>query len=185
MDRRVLPVVFLAALAGVAAGAAADEPRPTFPAIEVSDLTGQAYPLKNFLGTVTVLNFWATWCGPCRLELAELQKLYNELGAKGLVVLAVDVDLPPISEEGVSQQLEFVRPRVQMFLSRVGVTLPVYLINGQTQAALGLDRIPFTFLLDREGGVVRIYPGYSPESVKDLRQRALGVLAERSAKGGK
>jgi thiol-disulfide isomerase/thioredoxin len=185
MGRRILSVVFLVVLAGAAAGAPADEPRPTFPAIEVSDLTGQAYPLKNFLGAVTVLNFWATWCGPCRLELAELQKVYNELGAKGLVVLAVDVDLPPISEEGVAQQLEFVRPRVQMFLSRVGVTLPVYLIDGQTQAALGLDRIPYTWLLDREGGVVQFYPGYSPESVKDLRQRALGVLAERSAKGGK
>ena len=185
MGRRFLRVVWLAMLAGVAAGAAADEPRPAFPSIEVSDLTGQAYPLKNFLGTVTVLNFWATWCGPCRLEMPELQKLYNELGAKGLVVLAVDVDLPPISEEGVLQQLEFVRPRVQMFLGRAGVTLPVYLVDGKTQAALGLDRIPITFLLDRGGGVVRVYAGYSPESVKDLRQQALGVLAERSVKGGK
>jgi thiol-disulfide isomerase/thioredoxin len=191
MDRRVLHVVFLAALVGAAAGAAAGESRPAFPAIEVSDLTGQAYPLKNFLGTVTVLNFWATWCGPCRLEMPELQKLSNELGAKGLVVLAVDVDLPPISEEGISQQLEVVRPRVQMFLSRAGVTLPVYLIDGKTQAALeaalagGLGRIPCTVLLDREGGVVRTYYGYSPEYVKDLRQQALGVLAERSVKGGK
>src|SRR5512136_1243997 len=125
MGRRVFLVVILAALAGVAAGAAPDAPRPTFPAIEVSDLTGQTYPLKNFLGTATVLNFWATWCGPCRMEIPELQKLYNELGAKGLVVLAVDVDLPPISEEGVSLQLAYVRPRVQTFLSTVGVTLPV------------------------------------------------------------
>ena len=185
MGRPVPVVVILATLAGVAASAAADAPRPAFPAIEVSDLTGQTYPLKNFLGTATVLNFWATWCGPCRMEIPELQKLSNELGAKGLVVLAVDVDLPPLSEEGVSLQLEYVRPRVQTFLSTVGVTLPVYLIDGKTQAALGLDRIPFTVLLDREGGVVRIYPGYSPESVKDLRQQVLGVLAERSAKGGK
>ena len=56
-----------------------------------------------------MLNFWATWCGPCRIELPELQKLSNELGGKGLVVLAVDVDLPPISEEGVAQQLELIQ----------------------------------------------------------------------------
>jgi thiol-disulfide isomerase/thioredoxin len=133
------------------------------------------------------LNFWATWCGPCRIELPELQKLSNELGGKGLVVLAVDVDLPPIAEEGVAQQLELVRPRIQTFLSRAGITLPVYVIDGKTQAVLSevLQRIPLTVLLDREGEVVRMYPGYSPESFQDLRQQVLGVLAERPKQGGK
>ncbi|OFV82269.1 MAG: hypothetical protein A2Y78_10045 [Acidobacteria bacterium RBG_13_68_16] len=175
----VLPGLVLTA---TVAGAQA---RPAFPPIEVSDLTGQTYVLKNFLGTATVLNFWATWCGPCRIELPELQRLSNELGGKGLVVLAVDVDLPPISEEGVAQQLELIRPRIQTFLSRTGITLPVYLIDGPTQATLGLDRIPFSVLLDKDGGVVRIYPGYSAESFQDLRQQVLGVLAERPKQGGK
>jgi len=177
--RGVLPVLVLTA---TVAGAQA---RPAFPPIEVSDLTGQTYALKNFLGTATVLNFWATWCGPCRVELPELQRLSNELGGKGLVVLAVDVDLPPISGEGVAQQLELVRPRIQTFLSRTGITLPVYLVDGPTQATLGLDRIPFSVLLDKDGGVVRIYPGYSAESFQDLRQQVLGVLAERPKQGGK
>ena len=177
-------MMFLAVLAASGAGAA--EPRPAFPAIQVTDLKGQTYQLKDFLGTATVLNFWATWCGPCRMELPELQKVYNELGGKGLVVLAVDVDAPVSSnDEGVAQQLELIKPRIDVFMARMGITLPVYLIDGRTQATLGVDRIPISFLLDREGGVVRIYPGYSPESVKDLRQQAIGVLAERSAKGGK
>jgi cytochrome c-type biogenesis protein len=179
----VLPALVLTA---TVVGAQA---RPAFPAIEVSDLTGQTYPLKNFLGTATVLNYWATWCGPCRVELPELQRLYHELGGKGLVVLAVDIDLPPMAEEGVTQQLELVRPRIQTFLSRTGITLPVYLIDGATQAtlgaALGLDRIPLSVLLDKDGGVVRIYPGYSTESFQDLRQQVLGVLAERPKQGGK
>ena len=85
----------------------------------------------------------------------------------------------------MAQQLELIKPRIDVFMARMGITLPVYLIDGRTQATLGVDRIPISFLLDREGGVVRIYPGYSPESVKDLRQQAIGVLAERSAKGGK
>jgi hypothetical protein len=117
--------------------------------------------------------------------LPELQKLYNELGRKGLVVLAVDVDLPPMSEEGVTQQLELIRPRIQGFLSHTGITLPVYLVDGTTQAALGLDRIPISILLDKDGGVVRVYPGYSTESIQDLRQQVLGVLAERPKQGGK
>jgi thiol-disulfide isomerase/thioredoxin len=179
--RRVVPVLMLTA---TVVGA---EARPPFPPIEVNDLTGQSFALNNFLGAATVLNFWATWCGPCRIELPELQKLSNELGGKGLVVLAVDVDLPPFSDDGVAQQLELVRPRIQTFLSRTGITLPVYVIDGKTQAALAelLQRIPLTVLLDREGNVVRIYPGYSPESFQDLRQQALGVLAERPKQGGK
>jgi hypothetical protein len=48
-----------------------------------------------------------------------------------------------------------------------------------------LDRIPFSVLLDKDGGVVRIYPGYSAESFQDLRQQVLGVLAERPKQGGK
>jgi len=183
MGRNLLAGVLAAlVLTATVVGAQA---RPAFPAIEVSDLTGQTYSLKNFLGTATVLNFWATWCGPCRVELPELQRLYNELGGKGLVVLAVDVDLPPMSDEGVTQQLELIRPRIQAFLSRMGITLPVYLIDGPTQATLGLDRIPFSVLLDKDGGVVRIYPGYSAESFQDLRQQVLGVLAERPKQGGK
>jgi thiol-disulfide isomerase/thioredoxin len=183
MDRRSLAASFLAVL--VAATVSAAEERPPFPAIQVNDLTGQTYALKSILGKATVLNFWATWCGPCRIELPELQKLSNELGGKGLVVLAIDMDLPPISEEGVATQLTLIRPRVQEFLSRTGITLPVYLIDGQTQAALSVDRLPFSVLLDREGSVVRIYPGYSAESMKDLREQALGVLKERPKQGGK
>ena len=183
MDRRPFAALFLTILAASAVSAA--EERPPFPAIQLNDLTGQTYSLKSFLGTATVLNFWATWCGPCRLELPELQKLSNELGAKGLVVIAIDMDLPPISEEGVATQLTLIRPRVQEFLSRTGITLPVYLIDGQTQAALSVDRLPFSVLLDKEGSVVRIYPGYSPESIKDLREQALGVLKERPKQGGK
>ncbi len=76
------------------------------PSIELTDLAGQTVPLKNVLGTATVLNFWATWCGPCRMEMPELQKLSNEFGGKGFVVLAVNVDLPPRSDDvGVAGQL--------------------------------------------------------------------------------
>jgi cytochrome c-type biogenesis protein len=184
MGRWLLGLAFLAFTLASSAGAA--DPRPAFPAIQVTDLKGQTYELKNFLGAVTVLNFWATWCGPCRMELPELQKLYNELGGKGLVVLAVDVDFPAsANEEGVAQQIEILKPRIDAFLARTGITLPVYFIDGKAQAVLGVDRIPFSVLLDREGGVVRVYPGYSAEGIKDLRQQVLGVLAERSAKGGK
>jgi cytochrome c-type biogenesis protein len=184
MDAKPLGVVLMAGM--VLSGAASAEPRPAFPAIQVTDLAGHTYQLKDFLGTATVLNFWATWCGPCRIEMPELQKLYNELGGKGLVILAVDVDVAfdPSAEEA-SQVLPLLRQQIETFLSRTGITLPVYLVDGRTQAELGVGRIPMSVLLDQKGGVVRVYAGYSPESIKDLRQQILGVLAERTKQGGK
>jgi cytochrome c-type biogenesis protein len=169
----------------VSATVSAEQATPPFPPIQVIDLTGQTYDVRNLLGTATVLNFWATWCGPCRIELPELQKLYNELATKGLVVLAIDVDLPPVSDQGMSQQIALIRPLIQEFLGRSGITLPVYLVDGPTQVELGIDRIPFSVLLDREGNVVRIYPGFSGASMKDLREKALMVLSEKPKHGGK
>ncbi len=183
--RRISTLV-VALLLSAAGALAADTTRPAFPPIRLYDLTGQPVDLKDVLGTATVLNFWATWCGPCRMELPEMQKLYNEAGGKGLVLLTVNVDLPPTGEEGsVAEQLQLAKPRIDALLTHLGITLPVYMLDGKTQAELGLPNIPFTILLDRKGGVVRLYPGYSAESVADLRQQVLGVLAERSGRGGK
>ena len=177
----------IAGVAFITAVLAAGEPaRRQFPAIQVTDLAGQSVDLRKLLGSATVLNFWATWCGPCRLELPELQKLYNEFGGKGLVVLAVDLDLPAApEEEDVARQLALAKPRLEDFFKRSGITLPVYLVDGKTQVGLDIEQIPLSVLLDRNGGVVRIYPGYSAESVVDLRRQVLGILAEPSGQRGK
>lgn len=185
MKEHSIPAAIFGFLFAAALAVAAEPARPEFPSIELTDLSGQTVPVKNVLGTATVLNFWATWCGPCRMEMPELQKLSNELGGKGLVVLAVNVDMAPMPDEvGSGAQLALVKPRIEGFLKQSGITLPVFLVDGKTQVSLGLNQIPFSILLDREGGVVRVYPGYSAESVRDMRRQLLGLLAERSGKGG-
>jgi thiol-disulfide isomerase/thioredoxin len=151
--------------------ALATEQRQEFPEIVISDLQGQAIQVKDFRGTVVVLNFWATWCGPCRMELPELQKLHKELGSKGFMVMAIAVDAP--------------RELVKPFLDRLSITLPSGIIDRDTQAMLGIDRIPFTVLLDKEGRIVRVYAGYSAASVEDLRTQAKLLLAEKRKQGGK
>lgn len=150
---------------------AADEKRVPFPAVDLTDSQGQPFQMKDYNGTIAVLNFWAAWCGPCRMELPELQKLYNEFGSKGFVVLAVAVDTPS----------QLAKP----FLERLGVTLPLAFIDPQTQMQLGIDRIPFTVLLDKKGMIVRIYPGFAPEIMADLRRQVSTLVAERGSKGGK
>ncbi|HVN75116.1 MAG TPA: TlpA disulfide reductase family protein [Thermoanaerobaculaceae bacterium] len=185
---RWLPILAMTgAFAGVA-GAATEPERPPFPSIQLSDLSGQPMELKSLLGHATVINFWATWCGPCRMELPELQKLYNQMGGKGLVLLAVDVDMVPSEEGGIAELLTLAKPRIDSVLGALGVTLPVYVVDGRTLAelsGLGLEQIPLTVLLDREGRVVRLYPGYSAAGVADLRKQVAGVLAEASGQGGK
>ncbi len=118
--------------------------------------------------------------------MPELQKLANEFGGKGFVVLAVDVDMAGAADEvGMAGQLALVKPRIEVFLRQSGITLPIFLVDGRTQMSLGLDQIPVSILLDREGGVVRAYRGYSAEAVQDLRRQLLELLPERSGKGGK
>jgi thiol-disulfide isomerase/thioredoxin len=127
--------------------------------------------LKAALGRVTVLNFWATWCGPCRTELPELQELYNELAGKGVVVLAINVDSP--------------RQHVAPFLKRNNLSLPVFFLEPETEASLGLRSLPTTVLLDADGKVVNVWGGYSEESMRDLRGQAEGLLAQPRGRGGK
>lgn len=175
--------VFLAAAVSAAPPATQSQ---KFPEIRLTDLSGQQVELSKVLGTATVIDFWATWCGPCRMELPELQKLSNEFGAKGFVVLAVDVDLPPAPDDvGVGGQLAVMKPRIESFMKATGLTLPVFLLDGPTQTMLGINQIPLSALLDRDGNVVRIYAGFSEAAMKDLRRELGGLLARPKGKGGK
>jgi thiol-disulfide isomerase/thioredoxin len=144
----------------------AEAPRPEFPDIVISTPEGQACSVADFRGAVTVLNFWATWCGPCRIELPELQKLYDQLAGKGFVVAAINVEGRPA----------WVKP----FFARMGLTMPLYTIDAGTDRLLGVTTIPFTVLLDRDGRVVRVYQGYSKQGMADLRAQVKTLLAKKS-----
>jgi thiol-disulfide isomerase/thioredoxin len=179
--RAKLPVLLVLA---VCAGAVSAQERPQFPDLELLDGGGRPLALSAVIGKATVVNFWATWCGPCRVELPELQKLYNELGGKGLVVLPVNVDHPALRKDMFGQDTARVRPRVESFAASSGLTLPMYYVDGPTQAQLGLGTIPLTVLLDRKGGVVRMYEGYSEEGMRDMRELVAQLVAESSGKKG-
>jgi thiol-disulfide isomerase/thioredoxin len=168
MKTRTVAVLLVALLLGMVATAA--DNRPVFPQVSLTDLDGRVVQVKDFQGAVVLLNFWATWCGPCRVELPELQKLYGELGGKGLVILAVAVDTP--------------KEKVRPFMEKLGITMPAYLADARTQQMLGIDRVPFSILLDREGKVVQIYAGYSPGVIEDIRQRSGALVGTLAGKQG-
>lgn len=170
MLARAVAGLFLA-VSAVASGADVPPERKPFPDLQLFDSRGGVQSLKDSLGQVTVVNFWATWCGPCRQELPELQKLYDELGGRGVAVLAVNLSSP--------------REQVPLFLKRFNLSLPVYFLDEDTEAALNVHSLPTTVLLDAGGNIVNIWGGYSPDQVIELRQQTEGLLAGERGRGGK
>ena len=79
-------------LAAAAAVAAAQEPPIVFPDLEFAGADGGSVRLSQLKGNVILLNVWATWCGPCRMELPVVQKMYDKYSDRNFVVLAVNID---------------------------------------------------------------------------------------------
>ncbi len=104
------------------------------------DLAGKEWSLKDLQGKVVLVNFWATWCPPCRKEMPDLESLYQRFAAQGFVVLA-------ISDEDIG--------KVKPFIEGRGVTYPVLLDPGRkVTESFQVDGIPKSFVYDRQGKLV-------------------------------
>jgi peroxiredoxin len=127
---------FAAALARLEA----DDRKREHPEFMLQDLTGKAWSFGELRGKVVLVNFWATWCPPCRKEMPDLETLYERFGPKGLVVLA-------ISDEEAAKVEPFIRER--------GVRFPVLLDPGRkVNEKFIVEGIPKSFVYDREGKLV-------------------------------
>jgi len=177
-DERVRQFLFTGCFAVllVASFGAAAEPgdRSPFPSVSLRTLDGSgSVSVDSFRGRPVLLSFWASWCGPCRVELPELEKLYTELLGEGFVLLTVNVDtLPAIADR---------------FLAQLGVSVPVYRMDHQDIIALDINALPTNILLDREGNTVMFSTGYSPtvpDSIRSLVREMGGAAGEpRGAQG--
>jgi peroxiredoxin len=124
----------------------------------LTDLTGKAWTLSSLKGKVVLVNFWATWCPPCRKEMPDLETLSHRFASQGLVVLA-------ISDEDVG--------KVSPFLAEHKFTYPVLLDPGsKVHESFHVDGIPKTFIFDRDGKL-------AAQSIDMRTQRQfLSMLAE-------
>jgi cytochrome c biogenesis protein CcmG/thiol:disulfide interchange protein DsbE len=127
----------------------------------LKDLQGREVSFSDYQGQVVMVNFWAPWCGPCRMETPDLIDLSNEYGEQGFQILGVAVSYR--GEQSVHD-----------FAGESGIPYPVLLGNDQLVKQYGGFRgIPTTFLFSRKGELYRKYEGMRPrnvfeEDIKDL-----------------
>lgn len=121
----------------------AGSPAPDF---ELPDVDDTIVRLSDYRGRPVILNFWATWCAPCRLEMPELERAQAEFGPDGPVVLTIN------QEESAEQ--------VDAFFTEVGLTLPALLdSNGDVGAAYGAFFLPTTVIVGPDGIVAAVHRG--------------------------
>ena len=137
------------------------EGRPA-PDFTLTDLAGKPVKLSSLRGKVVLLDFWATWCGPCRIEMPRVQKLHREFRAKGLVVYGVNVG------EGAAK----VRP----FLTKNSYTFPILLDREKSvMEKYGVNGIPTLVIVDRKGTVHSYFVGVREDSVLRNAIADLGI----------
>jgi thiol-disulfide isomerase/thioredoxin len=123
--------------------------RDLFPDLEFAGEEGGTVRLSQLKGNVVLLNVWATWCGPCKLELPIVQRMYDRYSDRNFVVLAINVDAD--------------RKRVEPFLKRYNISLPVYSAAPEDVAQMTAMGIPSTFILGPDRTLIDMAVGFSPE----------------------
>ncbi|MDQ5845529.1 MAG: TlpA family protein disulfide reductase [Acidobacteriota bacterium] len=131
---------------------------------EMKAVNGASIKLSNYSGKVLVVNLWATWCGPCRLEIPELVKLYTEFRGQGLEVVGLSTENPEASAEGVKR-----------FVQDYDINYRVGWANADVALTLmqGRDAIPQSFVIGRDGRVVKRFVGFSQTSTPLLMKEAI------------
>ena len=140
------------------------------PAFATRTLDGKPLSLRGLRGKVVLLDYWATWCGPCRMATPTLRALHRKFHRQGFSVVGMSMDQADTSAQ------------VAPFVRAMHMTYPVTLslaANARAQAAYHADALPSQYLIDKRGIVRWSQTGYSPDEGKVLTALIPGLLAER------
>lgn len=149
---------------GVAAGLEARAPTPA-PAMQARDLAGNSRTLADYRGKVVLLNFWATWCPPCRREMPSMERLRQKMTGRPLEIVALD-SAEPIGD-------------VRGFLATLKLEFPVLLDpEGENTRRWKVYALPTTFLLDAEGRIRYVLKGGAEWDEGEALQAIETLLAE-------
>ncbi len=143
------------------------------PAFTLEDLSGKKVSLASYKGKAVLINFWATWCGPCKIETPWLIDLRNQYAAEGFEVLGISAD---DIDRGDPQKLSDEKKEIARFVQQMHMPYPV-LIDGDSLSKPygGLDELPASFFVDRNGTVIAAQLGLtSKDEIEANIKKALG-----------
>ncbi len=144
------------------------------PVFTLEDLSGNKVSLASYKGKAVLLNFWATWCAPCKIETPWLIELRNRYAAQGFEVLGISAD---DLDQDNPQKLGEEKKEIARFAEQLHIPYPV-LIGGDSISTPydGLDALPASYFVDRNGTVVAAQLGLtSKEEIEANIRKALGV----------
>ena len=146
----------------LASSAMVGKPAPDF---ALKSTTGENLRLSEYRGDVVMLNFWATWCGPCRQEMPLLDDLFNRYERVGFTLLGVNID--DDSQRAIDMMRE------------LGVNFPVLFDATKDVSKLyNVNAMPVTVILDREGNVRHVHQGYKPGYEEKYLNEVRALLRE-------
>jgi thiol-disulfide isomerase/thioredoxin len=136
------------------------------PNFELLDLSGEPHALSQHRGQAVILNFWTTWCPPCRFEMPALQKMYEQYAEQGFTILGINLT--------ESDDVELIEP----YKEELGLTFPILLdfesnVSGSLYRVLGL---PTSVFIDRTGIVLEVYVGAIP--LEELESKVQAIMED-------
>ncbi len=176
-------VVLIPAKPGEAAGQAATEGGDEFapkmrgkkaPAFALTSLDGKKVSLADYKGRPVLVNFWATWCGPCKVEMPWFEELRKQYASQGFEIL------------GLTDDVDAGKDTIAKTAKKIGVSYPILLTDGKVQDAYGgLDVLPMSFYVDRNGVIVVQTAGLgSKDQIEENIKKVIASGAPTQQAGG-
>jgi cytochrome c biogenesis protein CcmG/thiol:disulfide interchange protein DsbE len=145
----------------------AQQSKQKAPNFSLKTADGKTVELARLKGKVVLVNFWATWCGPCRKEMPDFVEVYKQKKSKGLEIVSISLD-----REGWKVVIPFVK--------QYGINFPVVVGNAELADAYGgMEYIPTTFIVDRSGMIVDKHIGMMPKQLLEQKLQPLLKDQER------
>jgi len=141
--------------------------RPMAPDFTLPSVDGKSITLSRLRGKVVLLDFWATWCAPCRLAIPHLNEMYRAHRERGLEIIGVSLDTGG-------------RERVRRFAINMGIRYPIIMADDEVVKNYGISPIPTTYLIDRNGCISSKWVGFSQNLMNKISAETERLLSMES-----
>ncbi len=160
--KKLITALSVAAVVLLFTGSAPNTPQGKAPNFSLKTSDGKVVELSKLKGKTVVVNFWATWCGPCRAEIPGFLEVYSKYKSKGLEIVGISLDQGGWAD-------------VNPFVKKFNITYPVVLGDDKVARLYGnIDAIPTTFIVDKTGSIVKQHVGYM--KAQDFEALVKGLL---------